>query len=107
MFAVFVGPADGDVAVESVHLEVTAARPAELLVAWLEELLYLSEVRGLALQEFTSDRVAPNHATGSADGCRFLPEAVIIGPVVKGVSRHGLELRPSRAGWLARVIFDV
>ncbi len=92
---------------ESVRVQVEGPDAAELLVAWLEELLYLSEVKGLALQAFTVNQVLPNRVVGSAKGCKFGPDAVVVGPVVKGVSRHGLQLGQSGADWLARVIFDV
>ncbi len=107
MFAVFVGPAGRGAEMESIAVDVTAPNPAELLVSWLEELLYLSEVRGLALQAFTVSRLGPDRVVGCAQGARFGPDAAAAGPVVKGVSRHDLQLRRSGGRWLARVIFDV
>ncbi len=107
MFAVFVGPAGIGAAIESVELDITASTPSELMVAWLEELLYLSEVKGLALQAFTVAEISQDRVIGFADGARFGPDSITLGPVVKGVSRHDLQLLRTRGGWLARVIFDV
>ena len=107
MFAVFVGPAGIGAPMQSVGLDVTASTASELLVAWLEELLYLSEVKGLALQAFTAAEASQNRVIGFAEGARFGPDSITLGPVVKGISRHDLQLHRTRAGWLARVIFDV
>lgn len=92
---------------ESVELDVRASTASELLVAWLEELLYLSEVKSLALQKFAVADVSQTRVVGSAEGSGFGPDAITLGPAVKGISRHGLELRWTGGGWLARVIFDV
>lgn len=107
MFAVFLGPAGGGASMESVDLDVKASGWGELLVAWLEELLYQSEVKGLAFQTFTVVQVSRGRVTGSAWGCRFGPSAFVSGPAVKGVSRHGLRLRRLGGSWFAQVIFDV
>lgn len=107
MFAVFLAPAKKGAAMESVDLDVKAAGLSELLVTWLEELLYLSEVKGLALQCFTVAEASRGRVRGSAEGCKFGPHAVVSGPAVKGVSRYGLSLRRVGRIWFAEVIFDV
>ncbi len=107
MFAVFVTAASIGVPIEVVEVDVTAPDRKELLVAWLEELLYLSEVKGLALQVFKVTRVSRNRVTGSAHGAMFGPDDLAEGPAVKGISRHGLQLRRSGSTWQARLIFDV
>jgi SHS2 domain-containing protein len=107
MFAVFVTAARIGATTESVEADVTAPDPGELLVAWLEELLYLSEVKGLALQIFTVTRVSRHRVTGSAQGAKFGPDDIAQGPAVKGISRHGLQLRRSGSTWQVRLIFDV
>jgi SHS2 domain-containing protein len=108
MFAVFVAPAAGPgAAIESVQVDVRASGNKELLVAWLQELLYLSEVKDLALQTFVVKQISRNRVAGSAQGPRFGATDVAQGPAVKGVSRSGLQLRRTDATWHARVIFDV
>lgn len=107
MFAVFVAAAGIGAAIEPVEVEVTAPDRGELLVAWLEELLYLSEVKGIAFQVFKVTRVSRHRVAGSAQGATFRPDDAAEGPAVKGVSRHGLQLRRSGSSWQARVIFDV
>ena len=107
MFAVFVSPAAIGAAMESVGLDVSASTASELLVAWLEELLFLSEVKGLALQAFTVAEISQQRVIGFAEGAKFGPDTITLGPGVKGVSRHDLRLHRTSGGWQARVIFDV
>jgi SHS2 domain-containing protein len=107
MFACFTAPATETAARQSVEVDVTADGPEELMVAWLEELLYQSEVKGLALHEFAVAQVSSRRVKGSARGPKFGRGAVAVGPGVKGVTRHGLEVRRIGAYWQARVIFDV
>ena len=107
MFAVVLRPPANTAPVESVDLDVRAGGVADLLVAWLEELLYLSEVKGLALLSFTVVRVSRGRVRGSARGSKFGRDALVSGPAVKGVSRHALSVKREGGSWHARVIFDV
>ena len=107
MFASFIalGPRNG--AEQSVRVEVSADGVEELMVSWLEELLFESEVKGIALHSFEVQSVAASHAVGLAQGAAFGPASTQVGPVIKAVTRHGLEVRRAGRHWRARIIFDV
>ena len=107
MFASFIasGPLSG--AEQSVRVEVSADGVEELMVSWLEELLFESEVKGIALHSFEVQSVAATHAVGLALGSAFGPASTQVGPVIKAVTRHGLEVRRAGRYWRARIIFDV
>ena len=107
MFASFValGPRSG--AEQSVRVEVSADGVEELMVSWLEELLFESEVKGIALHSFEVQSVVASHAVGLALGPAFGPASTQVGPVIKAVTRHGLEVRRAGRHWRARIIFDV
>lgn len=107
MFACFTAPALPAASMQAVEVEVEADGPGELLVAWLEELLYLSEVKGIALHEFTITDLSDRKAKGWARGPRIGEGEVAVGPAVKAVTRHGLEVRKEGGNWVARVLFDV
>ena len=107
MFACFTAPATETAAPQSVEVDVSADGPEELMVAWLEELLYQSEVKGLALHEFAVAHVSRSRVRGSARGPEFGRGAAAVGPGVKAVTRHGLVVRRIGGYWQARVIFDV
>ena len=97
---------------ESVRVEVTGVDGPDLLVGWLNELLYIFEVKGLAIRRvevaLTEDGrrlVAAAHGE-PYDSARH---GVRLG--VKAATRHLAALDPDLAGppgsWRARVILDV
>jgi SHS2 domain-containing protein len=107
MFACFSAPRGLMVSSQVVDVNAAGEGLEELLVAWLEELLYHSEVKGLALHEFSVLELSETHVHGSARGVKFGRGSEVIGPAVKAVTRHGLEVIHSDGYWRARVIFDV
>jgi SHS2 domain-containing protein len=107
MFGCFTAPTGSNAAMLSVAVDVSADGYEELMVAWLEELLYQSEVKCLALHEFTVENVSKDRATGSARGPEFGSGAQAVGSGVKAVTRHRLQVIRVGGYWHARVIFDV
>jgi SHS2 domain-containing protein len=90
-------PAEGEA--REVWLEAPDS-PA-LLVAWLEELLFLADTVGFV----------PEEAEIDLDEMKL--HAVVRGrrtearPLVKAVTYHGLQLEPAGDGWRATVVLDV
>jgi SHS2 domain-containing protein len=89
-------------------IEVRREGPEELLVAWLNELIYLFDTRGFIgrsvnVRELTGERLAAVvrgevFDTGRHDG----------GLVLKAATYHGLRLEQrDDGGWVAEVIFDI
>ena len=78
-----------------------------LLVAWLNELLYLHEAQGVALAEFDITRLEEESLQATAKG--ELMDRERHPPVghVKAVTYHMLSLRPTATGWEAQVVVDV
>lgn len=93
---------------ESEAIELRAETPADLLAAWLDELLFRSETRHRLYGRFDV-RVA-------GDG-RSLAAAVAGEPIdrdrhildheVKAVTRHGFALVEEGGGYLAEMILDI
>jgi len=85
-----------------------APDPAEVLVAWLQELLYRFETDHLVpiridMDEATGEGVRARVAFG-----RFDPDRHAARLEVKAVTYHGLEVAEAPDGsWRARVILDV
>jgi SHS2 domain-containing protein len=88
-----------------VAVEVAAPDPGGLLVDWLNEVLWLLEVRRAALAGVRVDRVGDGTATGwvvLAGGPA--PD----GTFVKAATYHRLRVEPDpRGGWLIEVFLDV
>lgn len=89
-----------------IEVELDAPDPEELSVAWLEELLYRSEVDGVCCVRFEVETDG-RRLRGRARGIAIAAGVEAAGPPVKAVTRHGLKVRRRDAGWLARVLVDV
>ena len=76
-----------------------------LLVDWLNEVLYLHEVREAALGGVRVDRVAGGRVDGSV--VLVSDAAPPEGISVKAATYHHLRVTPSRGGWLVEVYLDV
>jgi SHS2 domain-containing protein len=100
---------------EAVAVEVSAPDPGGLLVDWLNEVLWLREVRQAWLAGVQVDRAGDGAAAGSVtlssegpaseDGSR---DPAPDGTFVKAVTYHRLRVEPDPAGgWLIEVYLDV
>jgi SHS2 domain-containing protein len=91
---------------ETVAVEVTAGDPGALLVDWLNEVLWLHEVRGHAgVAAVRVDRVEGDRAAGAVTFSSTDPPAE--GTFVKAVTYHRLRVGRDAGGWLAEVYLDV
>jgi SHS2 domain-containing protein len=93
-------PARGD----TVPVAVEAADLGGLLVDWLNEIVYLLEVRGASLAAVEVERVAEGSAAGSVT---LAPQPPSGGTYVKAVTYHQLRIERRDDGWLAEVYLDV
>ncbi len=77
----------------------------ELLVNWLNELLFLSATKEVIFDDFKIKKLAPGSIEADVSGAasvdyRFKTE-------VKAATYHELKVEQSSAGWKAQVIFDL
>jgi SHS2 domain-containing protein len=87
---------------EQIEIELEDEDRAGLLAGWLDELVYLADVRG-----FVPERLVAIELTGGTLRARVAGHRGEPRPLVKAVTRHRLELRPLESGWRARVVLDV
>ena len=92
---------------EQREVRVSAADREHLLVAWLLELLFLTETEGLLFRRFAVDLEDGAALRGRAFGEPFDPGRHETGVAVKAVTHHLLELREDPDGFHARVLFDI
>jgi SHS2 domain-containing protein len=91
---------------EAVPVKVTAGDPGALLVDWLNEVLWLHEVRGHAgVAAVRVERAAGDRAEGTVTFSSTDPPAE--GTFVKAVTYHRLRVARDAGGWLAEVYLDV
>jgi SHS2 domain-containing protein len=91
---------------EAVALQ--AGTTADLLVAWLGELIFRSETQHRLYSLFnvhvTEDGLS---LTGEIGGERMDPSRHVLDHEVKAVTHHGLTLEREGTGWKAEVILDI
>ena len=79
----------------------------ELLVAWLGEILYLSEIRGLVPAEFVIHEITETSLCGEVRGEPFDPTRHPVEREVKAITYHQLSVERDGQGWRARVYVDL
>jgi SHS2 domain-containing protein len=79
----------------------------ELMVAWLNELLYLHEVEELLFGEFDIVEITPGRLKGVAKGEKFQEDRHHLRTAVKAVTYHLLEVKEQNGRWQAQIIFDI
>lgn len=79
----------------------------ELLVAWLNDLLYICAVDGLVFSGFADARLEEGCFSATGIGEVFRPESHTVACEIKAATYHGVSVAPEGDGWKARVIFDV
>ena len=99
-----ISPAEESLRLE-VHLE--AGNCAELLVAWLNEILCLSEMTRLVPADFQIIHLDEHGLGAIITGEPFDPARHTIERVAKAVTYHRLVMEERKGGWYARVYIDL
>jgi SHS2 domain-containing protein len=86
---------------------LTAADPEELLVNWLNEVLYLFENQRFFPVDFEIEEVRGNRLLARVSGEPFDPQRHLVEREVKAVTYHQLRLEKSDGMWCARVYVDL
>jgi SHS2 domain-containing protein len=89
------------------EVAVQGTDPEALLVAWLQELIFLFEVQDEVYVAAELHEVSGTKARGTVHGRAIGPEVTQIGAAVKAVTYHELSLEQTADGWEATLLFDV
>ncbi|MFQ5861845.1 MAG: archease [Candidatus Brocadiales bacterium] len=79
----------------------------QLLVKWLNELLYLNEVENLLFKRFKVEGIGAGELRALAYGEKFRPDHHVILTPLKAVTYHRIEVVKEPDRWHARVIVDL
>lgn len=88
-------------------IRVTAESTEELLVAWLNELLYVCAVERTVFSDFTDVSLDENMLSAVGVGEAFDPDRHRVSMEIKAATYHGMSIDEEEGGWKARMIFDV
>jgi SHS2 domain-containing protein len=97
------GARDGDGPVVEKRIELEASDREALLVDWLNELVFLSEVEKAIFREFRVEIPSEGRLLASASGARV---EQLRNPV-KAATYHGLAISARAEGFVATVVLDV
>ena len=105
MFSLITG-LDSIKEVEHRDIELTAADRESLLVAWLNELIYLFDVENLLLVRFEINRLSQTELRATAYGEKVDPSRHSLKIGIKAATYHMLKIEENN-GSSVRVIFDI
>ncbi|KWT86062.1 archease [Candidatus Magnetominusculus xianensis] len=91
----------------TVQVNVTEDSVERLLVAWLNELIYLLDTNGFIGKQVTLMSLDDRHISAEIIGESFNPEKHDSGFLIKAATYHKLRLDKSDPGWSAEIIFDI
>ncbi len=92
---------------QKAEVSLTADSVEELLLTWLNELIFRAEVSGMFFSKFEIESVDEMSLKASVWGEIYCEDRHSMGHLVKAATYHELEVTHSDRGWSARVIFDV
>jgi SHS2 domain-containing protein len=92
---------------DSFDLQLSAANVEELLVTWLDELLYRYETERFICKQFVISNMSNTSLYASVSGEKIDPARHEIKAEIKSVTYHQLRVEKSGNEWKAQVVFDV
>jgi SHS2 domain-containing protein len=92
---------------ETRDVRAQAPTPEDLLVAWINECVYVHEIEGFAVHRVTVHRLEPDVVHGTLHGEPLDPARHHLGTIVKAATHHHLTITSTPTGWEVNVIVDV
>jgi SHS2 domain-containing protein len=89
------------------EVAVQGSGKEELMVAWLNELLYLHEVEELLFCDFALSKIEQGSLQGVARGEKFREGHHHLKTAIKAVTYHLLEVKEQDGRWQAQIIIDI
>ena len=88
-------------------IEIGKENLERLMVDWLTGLLYLHDVEHLLFKKFQVESVGEDGLRARVKGEPFQEGIHVMKTGVKAVTYHQIEVRETKEGWRARIIFDL
>jgi len=92
---------------ETRKIQLEAKTDEELLITWLNELVYLFETKGLLFKTYDVLSVHDHHLDALAQGESYVEGRHPIKTTVKAATYHQLKIENHQGVWTAQVIFDL
>jgi len=88
---------------QTLDVKVSADNLESLMIAWLSELLYLSDAKKITLSNFDIKKLTDKELEAKVLGGKINKVATFI----KAATYNQLEIKKEKDMWKARIIFDV
>jgi len=90
-------------------IKLEAESLEDLLIAWLNELLYISEVKLIIFNKFEIKELSDYHIKAEVGGVKIVQLHLKIKKEIKAVTYHCLEIKKDEESglWRAQIIFDI
>ena len=92
---------------ETRKLLLDAKTDEELLITWLNELVYLFDTEGILFRTYDVLSVHDHHLEALAQGESYVEGRHSIKTTVKAATYHQLKIENRQGVWTAQVIFDL
>ena len=102
MYSLVTDPSSVTLTIECA-IEVKGVDAEALLVNWLNELIYHTEMDGEAFGEFRIESFEPTHLRATVRAGRELE----LKKQIKAVTFHNLQIVPTSSGYEVTIVFDV
>lgn len=94
-------------ALKSFNINVSGISNEQLLVNWLQELLFLHEVKNFLFSKFTIKSLKNGLLTGSATGEKLDSSRHELLNHIKAVTYNNLEITKDNGNFVTRITFDI
>ena len=84
-------------------VRVSADNLESLLIAWLSELLYISDANKIQFSVFNINKMTNNELDAKVLGDKILK----VNRFIKAATYNQLEIKKEKGSWKSRVVFDV
>jgi protein archease len=92
---------------ETRKFQLEAKTDEELLITWLNELVYLFDTKGLLFKTYDVLSVHDHRLEALAQGESYVEDRHPIKTTVKAATYHQLKIENRQGVWTAQVIFDL
>ncbi len=92
---------------QEIEIEVHGENIEELLVHWLQEILFLHEVKKMVFKDFRLNLISETHAKGKAIGEKIDIDKHELSFDIKAVTYHNLKIEPINDKLKVDIVFDV
>ena len=89
------------------EIDVEGHDLVSLLIAWLNELIFLFDTEYLLFREFEIETLTETHLKGRASGEPYDAWRHGLSSAIKAVTWHEAAVKPGDDGYKARIIFDI